>query len=301
MNDSVQPGIHGVVVPIITPIDANEDVDESAYRALIRRCLEAGVDGIFAGGSSGMGPLLDDDQWSVAMAIAHDEVAGRVTLMGGIITTSTARARHRIKILDQIGYDTMAVTPTFYITMTRMDEVLSHFGACREATDMRMVAYNIPSCTASSVPVEAITEMVRRGWTRWCKESSGDEAYFSAVIEAVRGQGATVLQGCELHIEWGFENGAEGIVPVCANYEPSTFVDAYRAARESDAEGLAKAQRRICHIRERLLLGDKNWIAGIMYGMSTLGIGSGRPIRPLQELAESAKKPIDELLPAAGP
>jgi dihydrodipicolinate synthase/N-acetylneuraminate lyase len=86
-----------------------------------------------------------------------------------------------------------------------------------------------------------------------------------------------------------------GIVPVCANYEPETYVSAWLAAEQGDQELLRRTQQRISAIRDVLLMGEKNWISGIMYGMSTLGIGSGIPVRPLQELGEEDKRLIDNL------
>jgi len=285
----------GVIVPLITPIDKNEHVDGKAFRKQIRRCLTAGVHGVFVGGSAGMGPLLLNDQWQRAMEIAKEEVKAPHILMGGVIATSTSRAIEQIRLLEQIGFEYMVVTPTFYITLNHENEMLSHFGCCRDATDMEMVVYNIPSCTGSSIPLATIEEVVRRRWTHAFKESSGNREYFSGALDICNRYGTNVLQGYEPDIEWGLSLGAAGIVPVCANYEPGTYVSAWLAAQQSDEELMHRAQKRISAIRDVLLTGNKNWISGIMYGMSTLGIGSGIPMRPLQELGEEDKRLIDAL------
>ena len=109
MSVSANP-IEGVIVPLITPVDENECIDESALRAQIRHCLEEGVNGIFVGGSAGMGPLLTEDQWVRLIEIARDEVDDPVPLLGGVIETSTGRAIERIKILDRAGFHHMVVT-----------------------------------------------------------------------------------------------------------------------------------------------------------------------------------------------
>ena len=285
----------GVIVPVITPVDENENIDEQSYRAVIRRCLDAGVDGIFAGGSSGMGPLLSDSQWQRAMAIAHDEVGTDSVLLGGVIATSTRRALEQIAILERIGFPSMAVTPTYYISLCTEKEMLAHFGACRQATDMQMVVYNIPGCVHSSIPIETIEEMGMRRWTDLIKESSGDRDYFHKLLNRCQSLGIGVMQGNEPDIEWGLNLGAAGIVPVCGNYEPATFVAAVQLAANGEKQKLAEIQQRVNLIRDALLMGDKSWIAGIMYGVSTQGIGSGKPLLPLQELAPDEKTPIDKL------
>ena len=294
MSESTEV-IEGVIVPLLTPLDEEERVDEPAMRALIRHCLEGGANSVFVGGTSGFGPLLTDGQWERSMEIAHDEVAGSVPLLGGAIATSTVRVIERIRVLDRIGFKHMVVTPTFYVTPTRDDEFLAHFDGCRQATAMNMIVYNIPSCTGASIPVRTIAEMVQRGWTRTIKESSGDRDYFLQVTEAVTDSETVVLQGHEPDIAWGLSNGAGGLVPVCANYAPSLFAAAWRASQAGDEIRLAELQKRIMAVRETLLLGDKSWLAGVMYGVHTLGIGRGNVPCPIQELSSEQKREIEAL------
>jgi len=285
-------GRTGLVVPVITPLDAAERIDEPAFRAVIRRCLEAGADGVFAGGSAGMGPLLPDDQWQRAMEIARDEVQADRMLQGGVIATSTARAVHHVRVLERLGIESMVVTSPFYLPLSHDDEYLAYFGACREAADIRMVVYNIPSFTGGNIPVGVIERMGREGWIRLIKESSGDRTYFAAVLEACSEVGVGVMQGYEPDIAWGLSIGAAGIVPVCANYDPQTFVAAISAARRKDAQRLEQAQQRASLIRQELGVDRPQWIAGIMYAVSILGIGSGKPIHPLAELSPEVRQRV---------
>ena len=262
---------------------------------VIRSELANGANGLFAGGTSGLGPLLTDKQWERSMEIAYDEVQDSVPLLGGIITTSTGRAIERIRILERMGYRHMVVTSTFYVTPTREEEFLTHFGGCREATDMNMVLYNIPSCTNASIPITTIAEMAQRGWSRIVKESSGDRDYFLALVKAVSESETTVLQGNEPDIAWGLSVGAKGLVPVCGNYAPSLFCTAWRTHQAGDEARLVALQKQIMAIRETLLMGDKSWLAGAMYGVHTLGIGGGIVPRPIPELNAEQKREIDVL------
>jgi len=287
------PVAGGVIVPIITPVDEEEQVDEKALRSLIRRCLASGVNGIFAGGSAGMGPLLVESQWRRLMEIARSEVDSDRTLLGGVIATSTGRALEQIRILDQLGFENMVVTPTFYITISQA-EMMAHFIACRQATHMRMAIYNIPSCTGATIPLKVIEEMAEQGLIHLVKDSSGDREYFSRLLGICRENAIALLQGHEPDIEWALAKGAAGAVPVCANFEPGTFVDAFRVARSGDMQALAAAQRRISLVRD-ILVNRPNWISGIMYSMKLLGIGCGRPLKPLQELSPEEKTAINKL------
>ncbi len=287
--------VEGVIVPLLTPVDGKERVDESAMRALIRHCIEGGADALFTGGTSGMGPLWPMAEWERMMEIARDEVGNAAGLLGGIIETSTVRAIERIRVLERIGYEHMVVTSTYYIDPEKNDEFIAHFGACHNAADLNMIVYNIPSCTHTSIPVEVITDMAKRGWTKCIKESSGDQDYFSKLMDAVSGNGIAVLQGNEPDIAWGLRKGARGIVPVCANYAPSLYSAMCQAAAQKDDERMDTLQEEISAIRETLLLGDKNWVAGAMFGISTLGIGSGAALRPIQGVVEVEQRKIEAM------
>ena len=269
-----------------------------AFRKGIRRLIDAGVHAIFVGGSAGEGPLLTDGEWQRMVSIAHDEIAGGVNLLGGAIDTSTRRVLTKMRILSRLGYPYCVVTPTYYITLRDPDEYLRLFGECAEHADgMDIVAYNIPPCTGSAIPADIAIEMARRGWIRFVKESSGDFEYFCRLVTEGAEIGLKVLEGTEPHIAKSLPAGAVGIVPVCANYEPSTFVRAYQAACAGDESELARCQKRINYVRENLLLVGSSWIAGAKYGMATLGIGSGVPASPLQPLTEAQKRIVDTIGP----
>lgn len=290
--------LDGVVVPVITPVDDEDRVDEPAFRATMRRLIAEGVDAIFVGGSAGEGPLLTDREWERMVSIAADEVRDAVHLLGGAMDTSTQRVLGKIRVLSQLAYPYCVVTPTYYITLRHPDEFLRLFGACVEQGEgMDIVAYNIPSCTSSVIPAETVFEMARRGWIRTVKESSGDAAYFRRLVEAGAEFGLRVLQGDEAGIADGLLAGAAGIVPVCANYEPATFLRACQAARAGDQAELARCQERILYLRSKLVLAGPNWIAGVKAGVAALGFGSGKPVSPLQPLTQEQKRSIEAIGP----
>lgn len=290
---TTRPG--GVIIPVLTPVAEGGVVDEVGFRSLIRRCIAAGADAIFVGGSAGMGPMLTDAQWQAAVSIAADETGSATQLFVGIITTSTQRAIDRIRVSQRIGCNTIVVTPTFYISLVRDEEILAHFAACRDATDQEMIVYNIPSCTHSTISAEVLRAVAQKKWTRTIKESSGDRQYFSKILEVGRELDINVLQGNEPDIAWGLKEGAAGIVPVCANCEPAPFVEIVRSARAGDWGRVDQLQELIDKVRDAIIVGDHNWIAGLTYAISVLGIGSGKPLLPLQPVGEARCKVINDL------
>ena len=289
--------LHGVIVPIITPITEEDRVDETAFRQVIRYLIGAGVHGLFIGGSAGEGPLFTMEEWVRMMEIALDEARDELNLLGGVMDTSARRVIEKINLLRDIGYQKYAVSPTYYIALHSGDEHLRLFGACKEAApEMEMIAYNIPSCTGSTVSVETFLEMARRGWLRCCKESSGDPDLLLPLIERGRELGLKVLVGEERLMYEGLLAGGVGMVPVGANYEPETYIRIYNAGLRGDREELARQVERARYVCGTLC-GGTSWLAGIKYALSQRGLCSGKPLSPLQPTGEEQKRLIDSITP----
>jgi 4-hydroxy-tetrahydrodipicolinate synthase len=287
----------GIIVPVITPVDSEDRVDEVAYRAQLRRLIKAGVQGVFAGGSAGEGPLLTLHEWERMALLAFEECHGKIHLLGGTMETSTRRIIGRIKVLAQIGYENFVVAPTFYVGAKHPSEHLRLFGECKKNSEgMNMIAYNIPSCTGSTISIEVMVEIVRRGWISYCKDSSEDMDYFRRLLAEAGPLGLRVFLGTERKAAEGLLAGAVGLVPTCANYDPGTFLSAYEA--RANNEELARLQIIITSLVNNLLLAPRLWLGGIKYAVSTLGIGSGRVVSPLEPANEEERRLIDAFLRA---
>jgi dihydrodipicolinate synthase/N-acetylneuraminate lyase len=111
----------------------------------------------------------------------------------------------------------------------------------------------------------------------------------------LQGLGLKVFSGSEFDLTDKLLAGAAGVVNVCANYEPETYVHAYYAAVKKDRVALTEIQKRVDFLRQSLCLGGPCWLSGIKYAVSTLGIGTGKPVSPLQPAPERQKKIIDEI------
>ncbi len=289
--------LRGVVVPVITPITDREEVDEPAFRKMLGRLVQGGVNGIFVGGSAGEGPLLTDRQWRRMIEIAAEEVGDSTALLAGVMDTSTRRVCERIAQIREVGYRYFVLTPTFYVTVRAASEHLRLFGEAKQcAGDMEMVAYNIPQCTASTLAAETLCEMAQRGWIRYCKESSGDWPFLCDLIERGKAAGLSVLAGDEAASGKALLAGACGIVPVCANYDPATYLRLYDAGSRGDAAEVERIMERVMLLRELLPMSGACWLSGIKYAASALGIGSGRPVSPLEPAEASRMACIDELI-----
>lgn len=287
--------IAGVIVPVVTPVDAQDRVDQQAFRGLLRFLIDAGVHGIFVGGTAGEGPMLTLGEWEQMSRIAFEECHGKIHLMGGTLDTSTARVIQKAKILAAIGYENYVVLPTFYLKLKLPEEHLRLFGECKEAvSDLNMIAYNLPSLAGSSIPIEVMCEMTRRGWINCCKDTSEDMDYLGRLVSEVGPLGLGVLIGSELHAIEALLKGAQGFVPVSANFEPGTYTAAYES--RNDPEKVKQIHERISSIVHNVLLQPRSWLSAAKYATSLLGFGSERPVSPTEPLSAAEKGQIDLFL-----
>ena len=287
--------ITGVVVPVVTPVDGHDRVDENSYRGLLRFLIGAGIHGIFVGGTAGEGPMFILNEWERMCRIAFEECDGKVHLLGGALDTSTTRIIQKARILAAIGYEHYVVLPTFYLKLNFPDEHLRLFGECKEAvSDLNMIVYNLPSIAGSSIPIEVMCEMTRRGWITCCKDTSEDMHYFSRLVSEAGPLGLGVLIGSERHAAEALLKGAQGLVPVSANFEPATYLAAFEA--RNDPQKMNKIHDRISSIVHNVLLQPRSWLSAAKYASSGLGFGSGKPVSPTEPLTAAERLQIDLFL-----
>lgn len=292
-----QQQLAGVVVPVITPVDAYDRIDEHSFRAHLKRLVASGVHVLFIGGSAGEGPLLVLSEWVRMMEIARDAVGDALPLLGGVMETSSQRMAEKIRLLKQIGYDHYVVTPAFYFPLKTGDEHLRLFGDCKAVDDgMNMIPYNLPSVVKSEIPVDVLVELAQRGWATYCKESSADLAYFGRLVNAGREVGLKVFMGDEFSMRAGLKQGACGIVPSCANFEARPFVAAYEAALSGNDVALDAAYERILVLRENLPLAGAYWVAGVKQALAEIGIGNGKPVAPMAALTAEQQVKVKQFV-----
>lgn len=289
--------LFGIIPPLLTPTDDQDEVDQPALRRSIQRLLAAGVHGLFVAGTAGEGPLLADRPWERLMEIAQEEVGGRVPLLAGAQDVSTRKVLDKVRKLVALGYHYCVVTPTFYIPTRTASEHLRHFEACREAAgNMELIAYNIPQVVGTSLEVETICELARRGWVHHCKESSGDLAFLRRLISEGRDVGLRVLMGDERNSAAGLRAGAVGLVNLCSNLQPETYLALFEAARRHDEAEMRRLQEQINRLVDEVVLSGPCFVAGPKYLLSRLGIGRGSPVAPLEPVGEHQARKIDAFL-----
>jgi 4-hydroxy-tetrahydrodipicolinate synthase len=147
----------GILTAMVTPFDSKGDLNEDATARLIRHLLENGSDGLVLAGSTGEGATMTDEEkvrlWEIGVAESGD-----APIIAG---TGTYDTRHSVELTErahEAGVDAMLVVTPYYVRPNRRG-IKAHYEAVAGATDRPIVAYNIPSRTATDMPNDLLAEL----------------------------------------------------------------------------------------------------------------------------------------------
>ncbi|HEX2232858.1 MAG TPA: 4-hydroxy-tetrahydrodipicolinate synthase [Thermoleophilaceae bacterium] len=149
----------GVLTAMVTPFDADGELNEDAAVALMHHLLENGSDGVVLAGSTGEGATMTDEEkvrlWEIGV-----EESGDATVIAG---TGTYDTRHSVELTErahEAGVDAMLVVTPYYVKPNRRG-IRAHYEAVAAATDKPIVLYNIPSRTATDMPNDLLAELAQ--------------------------------------------------------------------------------------------------------------------------------------------
>lgn len=299
--------LRGVIPPVLTPLTPEGDVDRASLANLAGFMIEAGVSGLFAGGSSAEIALLDDRQRRDVIETIVGTAAGQVPVLGGVINSGTRRVIEHAGVAEQLGVDAVVATAPYY-NETHPNEILAHYRDVAGAIGIPVVAYDIPSTTHTSIPSVVTAELAEEGTIVGIKDSSGDMINFRDVVQRTKHLEFSVFVGNEMLAETGLYLGAHGLVPSLGNVDPHGFVRLYQAAAAGDWEAASAEQTRLSTLKTIASIGDQSRIgifSGLMSGMKTALVQRGviahaTVSRPLSGITAEEAERVSLALDAAG-
>lgn len=294
----------GVVVPIITPVNEQEEVDEQGFRKLIRACLDSKLK-IFSSGSNGECMALTQQQRERANAIAVSECAGRSPAMCGVMDCSTRRVIDNIKRLEQDGGTCAVITPVFYARHATQAETVRHFEEIAKHTAIDLIIYNIPMFVIEKIQTQTVYEIAQIDSVKGYKDSGGNFSDFMRCVDHFRGTDFCMLQGTADMVVPSMLMGADGYVPSMAPVFPELYYKLYEYGRDRRIDE-ALALNPVMFEAQKVLKMTKNatsatkFAIAYRYGFTDKrAIFPSEPIAPAEEqaiVAQIAK--VDEMISA---
>jgi 4-hydroxy-tetrahydrodipicolinate synthase len=291
---------------LVTPFDAEGDVDLGTFSDLVERQIAGGVDFLVPCGTTGESATLTADEQATLIRRTVEVAAGRLPVLAGTGSNATATAVALTRAAAEAGADgVLVVTP--YYNKPSVDGLKRHYAAVAEA-GLPIVLYNVPGRTGANVTPDALAEVVGAvPSVVGVKEAAGDFGQFQEIVRrksGLRPDGFVVLSGDDDLAAGECAIGGDGLISVVANEDPAGTSEMIRAARSGALDVVrAHASRLLPLIRANFLESNPGPIKA---AMARMGLLENRlraplaPVRPAVERAIEAALRHAELLDPAG-
>ena len=222
----------GSLVAMVTPF-RNGSVDEAKIRELVEFHVKNGTDALVPCGTTGESPTLSHDEHKRVVEIVVAAAAGRIAVVAGTGSNSTAEAIDLTRHAERAGANAALVVNPYYNKPTQ-EGLYRHFRTVAESVSIPIFVYNIQSRTAVNVETDTLARL-----TRDCrniigvKEASGSLDQMSQVIAAC-GPDFTVLSGDDNLTLPLLAIGGRGVISVIANIVPRETAEMTHAALDGD-------------------------------------------------------------------
>lgn len=271
--------IRGVIVPIITPIDSDEKIDEKKMREQVDYVIDGGVLGVLAFGSNGEFYMVEEDEMVRGFKIMVDQAKGRVPVYFGIGAINTKKCIRLAQMAVKNGAAGISVLQPMFLKPTQ-DELYEHFKAIADSVpDTPMLLYNNPGRVGYTLNADLVTKLAHNVKNIvGIKDTSGDITLTEEFVRRNRDVNFKVFGGKDTLLYASLCVGAVGGVCTAANFMPELITDIYNKYTAGDIKGALEAQFKLNPVRLSM---DKGSFPVAAKDMSRLrGRDMGDPYRP---------------------
>jgi len=280
----------GSLVALITPF-ADGQVDYATLQELVEFQVKSGIDGIVPAGTTGESPTLTHDEHKEVIRVVVETAAGRVPVVAGTGSNSTAEAIELTAYAKEVGADASLQVAPYYNRPTP-EGLYAHFAAIAEAVDLPMILYNIPGRCGVNVAPETVAKLAQIENIVGIKEASGS---LDQVSEIALSCGLTILSGDDSLTLPIAAVGGKGVISVVANIVPTDVKALTDAILEGDFATARQWHNKLFKLGKALLSLATNPIP-IKAAMALLHMASAEMRLPLVELAPAKKEQLTQIL-----
>jgi 4-hydroxy-tetrahydrodipicolinate synthase len=289
--------VKGVIPALITPMNPDESLNRDGLKTLIDGVIDAGVHGVFTGGTAGEFWAMAVDEKRQLFEWTVELTGGRVPVYVGTSANSTAEAIELARIAESARADCLSVLTPAFITPTE-DEMFAHYAEIAEATDLPILLYNLPARTGNALSVGLVDRLHRRFPNIvGVKDSSGN---FEQAVSFMRElpDGFRMIMGRDTLIHAALREGAAGAIAASANVAPEIASGIYDAFLQGDEELARDLQQRLVPLRDAFTLGTHP--AMLKAGADLVGFCGGPPRRPVKPLNAEQVTILRQILASIG-
>jgi 4-hydroxy-tetrahydrodipicolinate synthase len=281
----------GSIPALVTPMRADGAVDFQAWERLLDFHAAEGTDGVVVGGTTGESPTLETAEVAELVRRAKARLAGRMPVIAGSGTNSTARSVELSRVLAAAGADGLLTVVPYYNRPTQ-EGLFRHFSAIADAVQVPVILYNVPGRTVCDLQPETVVRLSAHPRIAGIKEATGDLGRAATILRGAR-PGFLLLSGDDPTAHDLMRRGACGVISVTANVAPRAMHDLCAAALAGRHDQAAAIQARLMPLHNALFV-EANPIP-VKWAVARMGLierGIRLPLTPLSERLE------DEVLAA---
>lgn len=276
----------GLSVAIVTPFVAGE-VHYETLQQQVEFQIEAGTTCVVPVGTTGESPTLTHEEHEKVIAAVVEAAAGRIKVMAGTGSNSTAEALRLTRSAEQAGADSALLVAPYYNKPTQ-EGFFQHYKAIAEAVKFPLCVYNIPGRTGKNIEAETIVRLAEFSNITMVKEATGSLDQASMVLGATD---LTILSGDDSLTLPLMSIGGEGVISVVGNIVPTNMIQLIQAYQANDAAEAAALHLKLFALCQDLLGLSTNPIP-IKAAMQLLGRDTGELRLPMTPLDESGMKKL---------
>lgn len=286
----------GSMVALITPMRGDGSVDEKAFQDLVEWQISEGTEGLIPVGTTGESPTLSHDEHKRVVELCVEAARGRVPVIAGTGSNSTAEAIELTRHARKAGADAcLVVTP--YYNKPAQEGMYLHFKAIADAVDLPVIIYNIPPRSVIDMSVETMARLAKHRNIVGVKDAT---ANLTRPLHTKRACGEDFIQlSGEDHTALAFNAaGGHGCISVTANVAPRLCAEMQRAWREGRVREAMAIQDRLLPLHDAMFCETSP--GPVKYAASLLGKTSEHCRLPLSPVTEANKARVREAMLASG-
>lgn len=286
----------GSIPALVTPF-SGKCVDEDSLREFVDWQISEGSNALVPCGTTGESATLSREEHRNVVATTVEVAKGRVPVIAGCGSYSTAAAIELVHSAADAGADAALVVVPYYNKPSQAG-LAAHFLAVAEASPLPVVVYNVPSRTVADISVETLAGVAKHPKIVAVKDATGNLARVTAQRLSC-GEDFCQLSGND-DMALGFSAmGGVGCISVSANVAPKLCSEFQKATREGDWDAALKLQDRLYPLHAALFSDASP--APTKYALSRVRPGFPTDLRlPLVEASDASKRVVDKALEHAG-
>ncbi|WP_266064822.1 dihydrodipicolinate synthase family protein [Brucella intermedia] len=288
--------VNGIIPPIVTPFTKDGEIDEAAFRNIVKFNLDKKVHGVCVGGSSGEGHTLTVEEFARLMEITVEEVNGRIPVLAGIIANSTRDAIRRAKAIAHLSVQGLQVTPVHYVFKPDEEATFAHFKALTEATDVPVIIYNVVPWNYLS-PSLLIRLMKELPGVQGVKQSAGDLKLMADLMLGIP-EGCKIYTAVDALLYPSFALGCHGTIAANPAAVPGVCIALWNAVQRDDHKCAKEIHEALLRFWNTIYA--DNLPANIKTAIALQGTGAGLPRMPMPQTTptqlENIKRELKNVL-----